>query len=118
MTRTYGECPTKSSIKIHGSHGLGTLGTSWTTFTTSGAPAFDLRRALDDAAALSDRCAGGPVASGAVEVEDAAEAATGRDGCGMRKFFRQKKLGKNGEILGGFKSLRGIAAESTWNCYV
>ena len=51
-----------------------------------------MRRALDDAAALSDRCAGGPVASGAVEVEDAAEAATGRDGCGMMKFFRRKKL--------------------------
>ena len=34
-------------------------------------------RRFHDAAALGHRCAGGPVPSGAVEVQDAAEAATG-----------------------------------------
>ena len=66
------------------------------------------RRAIHDAAALSDRCGGSPVASGAVEVQDEAAAATGRWRIGVLVGRVKKILGKtwkNWGILGGFEEL-------------
>ena len=68
-------------------------------------------RRFHDAAALSDRCAGGPVASGAVEVQDAAAAATGSGlGCWLEVPKIWEKPGKTGESWEVWR----IAGESMW----